>query len=571
MGGVLRYLTKGGAEAPPPRTPVPKSPHFSSDKSLFMRAEPGGKWAESCRSGAQGRPETGQEQMDHAETLLRRLVDNLPGLAWSAQADGYIDFYNQRWYEYTGTTPDHMLGWGWKSVHDPAFLDSVMDRWRHSIQTGERFEMEFPLRRADGTFRWFLTRVEPLQDAKGRVVRWFGTNTDIHRQREESRKAMEANVAKDEFLAMASHELRTPLSAILGWSRLLREGNVDAAMLARGLETIERNAKVQVKLIEDILDGSRIITGNLRLEVRTVDLVSIVHAAVDAMRPAADAKSISLICRLDEDSSPIVGDPERLQQVVWNLLNNAVKFTPERGNVTICFERAAPFVRLVVSDSGQGIDAGFLPFVFDRFRQADSSSTRRHGGLGLGLSLVRCLVEGHGGTVTAESEGLGCGARFTVLLPEGRPHTIETNREPREKRTGPDERGILGGVDILVVDDEADGRELVATVLMMRGAVVRTARDAREAFELYRARPPKVIVSDVGMPEMDGYELISRIRKASRLDTELNAIALTAYVRDQDRIRAFEAGFRIHLSKPVDPTELIEAVAALAGRAPPHS
>lgn len=357
------------------------------------------------------------QDLREAESILRSLVDNLPELAWSAQPDGYIDFYNRRWFDYTGTTAEEMLGWGWTSVHDPAELEKVIERWTYSIQSGERFEMEFPLRRADGQFRWFLTRVEPLRDSSGKIVRWFGTNADIHDQRQEGQKAMEANIAKDEFLATASHELRNPLSAILGWARLLRGGEVSPSMQARGLETIERNAIAQVKLVEDILDGARMIAGKLRLEVVPLDLSEVVLSALETIRPAADAKKIQITTDLDAVAARMVGDPERLQQVVWNLVTNAVKFTPQGGRIGVELRRSGSQLELIVSDSGEGIAADFLPHIFERFRQADASSTRLHGGLGLGLALVRHLVEAHGGTVEAESPGLGSGARFQVRLP----------------------------------------------------------------------------------------------------------------------------------------------------------
>ncbi len=503
--------------------------------------------------------------LSEAEGVLRSLVDHLPELAWSARSDGYIDFYNQRWFEYTGVSSADMLGWGWTQVHDPTMLEGVIERWTHSIETGERFEMEFPLRGADGQFRWFLTRVAPLRDGSGKVVRWFGTNTDIHRQRQEGQKAVEANVAKDEFLATASHELRNPLSAILGWARLLRAGDVDPKMFAKGLETIERNANAQVQLIEDILDGSRIITGNLRLEVTPLDLIQVVQTAVDTLRTAADAKQIQLVTRLDPKAARVVGDPERLQQIVWNLVSNAVKFTPQGGSVEVRLERTAAHLELSVKDSGEGIEPTFLPYVFDRFRQADASSTRRHGGLGLGLALVRHLVEAHGGTVHAESEGIGNGARFLVHLPVRALYVDEETLDAEMAKSSSKSSAILEGVEVLVVDDEPDGRDLVATVLCMQGASVTVASGAEEALALFQKNPVKVIVSDVGMPGMDGYELIRRIRRLSP-ETALGvrAIALTAYVREKDRRLALDAGFQTHLAKPVDPGELVRAVAELS-------
>jgi len=517
---------------------------------------------------------TAQRKLDlklaEAEDVLRSFVNNLPELAWSAQPDGSIDFYNQRWYDYTGSTFEEMRGWGWDKVHDPALLPKVTARWRASLESGEPFEMEFPLRRADGEFRWFLTRVKPVRDSSGRILRWFGVNSDIHEQREAGRRADAASRAKDEFLATASHELRTPLNAILGWARMLRSGQLEASAYARGLETIERNAKVQVRLIEDILDGSRIITGKLHLEIRPLDLTALVRAALDAVRPAADAKGISLALELDPDAARVVGDPERLQQVVWNLANNAVKFTPRGGKVEVRLARSGTSIELSVADTGQGIAPDFLAHVFERFRQAEGSTTRRHGGLGLGLALVRHLIEAHGGTVRAESEGHGLGSRFVALLPVQAVYEAATETE--KPRATPMEAlapnaaaaNSLSGVKIMVVDDELDARELIAIVLRGSGAEVVTASSAAEALDLLVESTPTLMVSDIGMPEVDGYELMRRVRNLTGArGASLPAVALTAYSREADRRLALAAGFQTHVCKPVEPAELVRVIAGL--------
>ena len=509
-------------------------------------------------------------QLGEAELILRNLVNNLPELAWSAAPNGQIDFFNQRWFDYTGTTLEEVEGWGWVKVHDPAILPEVKARWEHSLASGEPFEMEYPLRAADGSFQWFLSRVRGLRDGAGQLVRWIGTNTNIQGQRDTIKRAEEASRTKDEFLATASHELRTPLNAILGWARMLRGGHVDPSAFSRGLETIERNANAQVQLIEDILDGSRIITGKLHLEIRPLDLISLVNAALDAVRPAAEAKGITLTLALEPAAARIIGDPERLQQVVWNLANNAVKFTPKGGAVEIALVRSGASVDLSVSDTGQGIEADFLPFVFDRFRQAEGSTTRRHGGLGLGLALVRHLVEAHGGTVRAESEGPGRGARFVVRLPVQA--VIDAPLPDSELRRGApvsaapvsDSPASLTGVSVLVVDDEDDARLLVATVLRASGAEVTTASGAAQALAQLARGFPKVLISDIGMPEVDGYELMRRIRSSlGTKGAEIPAIALTAYSREQDRRLAMEAGFQTHVSKPVEPAELVRVVGSL--------
>ncbi len=386
---------------------------------------------------------------------------------------------------------------------------------------------------------------------------------------EEARdKADAASRAKDEFLATASHELRTPLNAILGWARLLRGGALEPSIFARGLETIERNALAQVQLIEDILDGSRIITGKLQLEIRSTDLALILHAAVDAFRPAAAAKSIALNLTLDEAASRIQGDPDRLQQVVWNLVNNALKFTPKCGRIDVRLERVGTSTEVSVTDNGQGISPEFLPHVFERFRQADGSTTRRSGGLGLGLALVRHLVEAHGGTVRADSKGEGLGASFTVTLPVQAvyPETVEAIRlAPVGGVSGvPSAAPSLSGVHILVVDDEPDARDLVATLLRAHGAEVAVAKSAESALEQLRVRAPTVLISDIGMPNTDGYSLISSVRALPHPASEVPAIALTAYAREEDRRRALTAGFQSYASKPVEPAALIRLVSELA-------
>jgi PAS domain S-box-containing protein len=383
-------------------------------------------------------------------------------------------------------------------------------------------------------------------------------------------KADLANRAKDEFLATASHELRTPLNAILGWARLLRNDRVDASVFGRGLETIERNAMAQVQLIEDILDGSRIIAGKLHLEIRATDLAAVVNAAVDAVRPAATAKNIGLTLALDPEASRIHGDPDRLQQVVWNLLNNALKFTPKGGNVEVRLDRFGMSIELCVRDDGQGIPLDFLPHVFDRFRQADGSTTRRSGGLGLGLALVRHLVEAHGGSARAESPGAGLGATFIVTLPVQAvfPEAIAASRPKSPEPVVQLARAVqpLIGVTVLAVDDEPDARDLVATLLRAQGAEVRVAGSVDDALHALKEHTPNVIVSDIGMPDKDGYMLIGTVRSLAGDVSRTSAIALTAYAREQDRRRALEAGFDSYIAKPVEPGVLVRLVSELAKR-----
>jgi len=513
------------------------------------------------------------ERLRESEEQLRALADSIPQLAWMAEPDGFIFWYNRRWYEYTGTTPEDMAGWGWQSVHDPEMLTQVIERWQISLQTGESFEMEFPLRRgADGAFRWFLTRIVPLRDLNGRIVRWFGTNTDIEELRQARLQAEEANRLKDEFLATLSHELRTPLNAILGWSQMLQSQHLDESEAKKALATIERSARAQNQLIDDLLDVSRIITGKLRLDVRAVDLGSVIMAAVDAVRPAAEAKNIRLQTLLDPQAGLISGDPDRLQQVVWNLLSNAVKFTPKDGRAQVRLERINSHVEIVVSDTGKGIEPEFLPHVFDRFRQSDGSMTRRHGGLGLGLAIVRQLVELHGGTVSVSSAGADEGATFIVSLPllplRQEPASDVLRVHPRaETGASLDCPPELSGLRVLLVDDEADSRDLLNLVLDSCGANVTIAASAAEAFETIKREKFDVIVSDIGMPGEDGFSLIRKIRELPvEQGGKVPAIALTAYARAEDRVKALRSGFQMHVAKPVEAAELTAIVANLAGR-----
>jgi PAS domain S-box-containing protein len=882
-----------------------------------------------------------------SEQQLRTLADTIPQLAWMAHPDGHIFWYNQRWYDYTGTTPAEMEGWGWQSVHDPEMLSQVLERWRASLETGEPFDMEFPLKGADGVFRWFLTRVNPLRDSRGNLLRWFGTNTDVDEQRraakereqllereqraraetevalnlhrnveerlgllvkasgvllgslsleavqpaildlsrrlisadayavwrqdfqsgawrivasagmseayneqtireekqthhaldepivaedvsqtpllamrrelyeaegiksllavplrihgrasgtltfyyrqprkfsktevrvasalanlsgsaittaelyeEQSRMraeaeaaerrakllaeastllassldyeatlaqvaglavpdladwcavdilgedksiirlavahadpakvewanelqrryppdpndergvpsvlrtgkselypvipdellvasardeehlqimremgftsamivplsvrgrtfgaitfvtaeskrryeepdlafaedlgrraavaienarlyrdAQESNRLKDEFLATVSHELRTPLTAMLGWAHLLRGRQLDEKNAAHALETIERNARSQAQLIDDLLDVSRIITGKLRLDVRPVDPSSFIESAIEAVRPAAEAKDIRIQKVMDTGLVSVAGDPARLQQVVWNLLSNAIKFTPKGGRVQVRLERVNSHIEIAVSDTGAGIEPEFLPHVFERFRQADQTTTRQHGGLGWGLAIVRHLVELHGGAVQAQSPGEGQGATFIVMLPVVPVYQQEHLSErvhPAARDTLPayECSDRLDGLKALVVDDEPDTRELLRVGIGQYGAEVTTAGSAQEALEAIAKERPDLLISDIGMPEVDGYELIRRVRSLSpESGGRVPAIALTAYARTEDRMKALRAGYQMHVPKPVELAELVAVAASLIRRA----
>lgn len=393
----------------------------------------------------------------------------------------------------------------------------------------------------------------------------------LTREEEARADAEAANRLKDEFLATVSHELRTPLNSILGWAQLMRSGKLDQEGSTRALGTIERNTKSLAQIIEDLLDVSRIITGKLRLDVSPIELEPVVAAAVDTIRPASDAKNIQLQVSLDPLVGRISGDPNRLQQVVWNLLTNAIKFTPRGGHVEVRLEPDESSARITVTDSGEGISQDFIPYIFDRFRQADSTFTRLHGGLGLGLAIVRHLVEMHGGSVSAASPGRGMGSTFAVSFPlTATRWSSNVESEGRADWRLPEQvDSNLTGLRVMIVDDELDTRELLVAMLEQRGAEVITADSTADALEkLFRESNgsfPDVLVSDIGMPGQDGIDLITRVReRGSAHGGNIPAIALTAYARDDDRSRALEAGFQRHLAKPVEPSILATTIADLA-------
>jgi PAS domain S-box-containing protein len=439
---------------------------------------------------------------------------------------------------------------------------------------------EYRVRHKDGRYRWVLERALVIRDEQGRVRRLIGQTTDIterkeleaererlYAQEQEARaQAEEANRLKDEFLATVSHELRTPLTAFLGYAELLQRRKRDEAYIARTVEKMARAARTQAQLIEDLLDVSRIVSGKLRIDPEPIDLGAVVRAALDTVRPTVEAKQLRLRVDLGAPQHTILGDASRLQQVVWNLLSNAAKFTPAGGEIGVQLESGPAEVTLTVSDTGQGINREFLPFVFDRFRQADSASDRSYGGLGLGLAIVRHLVELHGGAVTAASAGVGQGAVFTVRLPLAAPGTLAGPR-PAELGAIP---ATLRGLRVLVVDDQPDIVGLVDEILSAAGAEVRTCQSARDALDAVRRWRPAVLVSDIAMPREDGYWLIRQVRALPAEEgRDVPAVALTAFVRMEDRLRVLEAGFQSYASKPVEAAELRATVARLAAGGPP--
>ncbi|MCA1578831.1 MAG: PAS domain S-box protein [Acidobacteria bacterium] len=503
------------------------------------------------------------------------------------------DFRVSRWSESAerlfGWKAEEVIGkhvnqWQFVFADDVDAVALVTNRQREGVEVqGVQRNRNYT---RDGSVLYCEWYNSVLRDDRGKLVSVLSLVLDVtaRKEAEEERAALlirerdarqhaeEADRLKDEFLATLSHELRTPLTSILGWASMIRNGEVEGASAAGAIETIERNARAQARLIDDLLDVSRIITGNLRLDLHPLNLAPIVEAAIDALRPTADVKGIQLRVETLSGDCLVKGDPNRLRQVIWNLLSNAIKFTQRGGLVTITLKCAAGGnARLTVADTGDGIAAEFLPYVFDRFRQAEGSISRKQGGLGLGLAVVRHLVELHGGSIRAESGGLGHGSLFTVDLPlaEERRDPARAEERRREVERRRSRRGSirLDGVHVLLVEDDEDSRKLLDTMLKRYGARVTATKSAAEAFTAVAGDTPDLLISDIGMPDEDGYEFIRKLRalppdKGGRTP----AIALTGYASRKDRERALEAGYQQHIAKPIEQTDMIAAIAALIGR-----
>ncbi len=525
---------------------------------------------------------TGQPGVSTAdETLLAALTaGRTVAWEWDLRSDRVVRTANAPALLGLPVVNEAGHGQSFERMIHPDDREHVRRAVQSALAAGTPVASEFRVVRPDGSVLWVLDDGQFEVDGSGRPLRMRGILRDITEQKvleakleQAHREAEAANQAKDQFLATLSHELRTPLNAILGWASILRGSGLGEAELRQGLEVIERNARIQTQLIDDLLDMSRIISGKMRLDIQPVDPVSFIGAAIDTVRPAAEAKGIRLTSLLDPGTGPITGDPNRLQQVVWNLLSNAVKFTGKNGRVQVLLERVNSHIEITVADTGVGISAESLPHVFDRFHQGDVSPTRVTSGLGLGLAIVKHLVELHGGTVSVSSAGEGQGATFTIALPLT---VVQRDAEPSE-RLHP--RGLtpvasafrrvdLSGVKVLVVDDQVDALELIKRVLEECDAEVLAAGSADEALRALQAAAPHVLVTDIGMPDVDGYELLRRVRAMEPArGGRLPAIALTAFARSEDRTRALRAGFLAHVAKPVEPTELVATVASVVGRA----
>jgi len=528
-----------------------------------------------------------QNARDAVETSERRyssLVAATTSLVCTADAQGRFVAPQHSWADYTGQSWDEHRGYGWQDAFHPEDQERVRSTWREALASRSPFVVEARLRHAaSDAYHWAIARAVAVPGPDGAPQEWVGTVIDVddrlraererdnllEREQHARSVAEGANRAKDQFLAMVSHELRNPLSPILAWSRLLQSPDLAEEKRLQGLQAIERGARSQAQLIGDLLDISRIVSGKLRLDVRPLDLAPVIEAAIETVRPSAEARQVRLNVILDPRSGPIAGDPERLQQVAWNLLSNAVKFTPKGGRVSVQLARINSHVELTVSDTGEGIPAELLPHVFERFWQAEAGTTRQRGGLGLGLAIVRHLVELHGGTVAVHSDGAGSGTSFRVDLPL-MAVTSDARDPARRHPTGedgpsPGHETRLERVRVLVVDDEPDTVAVVQALLALQGADVRTARSTPDALAVLDQWRPDVLVSDIGMPGDDGYALIARVRARAGTDSgAIPAVALTAYARVEDRIRVLAAGFDMHVAKPIDPAELVAVVARLA-------
>lgn len=519
---------------------------------------------------------------------LAAIVASSDDAIYSKSLDGIVTSWNKAAEQMYGYRDEEIVGSPVAVLVPPNRADEV-PRVLERLSRGETTErLETVRMRKDGTYLDVALTISPIKDDEGRVVAASTIARDITarklaeeeraellRREHEAREAAEAaNRLKDEFLAVVSHELRTPLNAVLGWARMTTSRNLEGQSLAHALETIERNAAGLALIIDDLLDVSRVVAGRLELLSEPVDLVAVARAALDVIRPVALEKGIELQFSPDPDASELVtGDPGRLRQAIDNLLVNAIKFTPGGGRVEVSVRRVEAVLQVSVSDTGEGIDAAFLPLVFDRFRQADAGTARQHGGLGLGLAIVRQLVERHRGTVHAASAGKGRGATFTVELPIRTADATGATPTPAERRGGHSPSPELGDerlddLHVLVVDDDADNRTLTALLLTQRGATVDAVASAREAVQLYQVEPPDILVTDIGLPDLDGYGLLREIReRESPHGRFVPAIALTGYGGAETRQRVFEAGFQSHIVKPFDAAELVMTVAALASRA----
>ena len=518
------------------------------------------------------------EEAERRESYYKMIADAIPHLVWTASAGAGFEFFSNQWLAFTGVPTHQQLGFAWVDVVvHPDDSVSVRRVITGAMERGERFELVHRLLTTSGDFRWVRSVGAPFLPPGAIAQTWFGTSTDIHEQKiaqderdgllESERAARtQAELAvklKDEFVITLSHELRTPLHAILGWTEILKRDSRDETRRAKALDVIYRNAQLQAQMVSDLLEMSSILSGRMRLDLQRVDLSDIVEQVLSTVEPTAQAKGVRLMSDL-EIHDAVSGDPSRLQQMVWNLLVNAIKFTPRDGHVEVRLERAGNELVLSVIDNGKGIAPEFLPHVFDRFRQEDTGIRRESGGLGLGLSIVKQLVELHGGHADVASDGPGHGAVFRLHLPLAPYQLTALAHEAGRQRRIPGAQA-LAGVRVLVVDDEHDARGLIEQILIDSGAIVELAAGGEQALAQMQQCAPDLVLSDLGMPGMDGYDFIRRLRaqEASSAKERVPAVALTALAGSHDRQNALKAGFQSHIAKPVNSSELIEMCVSL--------
>jgi PAS domain S-box-containing protein len=503
--------------------------------------------------------ENAANALEESEERFRAVANSMTQLAWIARPDGHLFWYNQRWYDYTGATPEQMEGWGWQTVHDPEELPKVLEQWKRSISTGEPFEMTFPMRGADGGFRQFLTRAFPLKDAENRVMQWFGTNTDVD-ELSRTEKALNAariaaetaNKVKDRFLAVLSHELRTPLTPVLMTAAALEHDPWLRADVREEMTMIKRNIELETKLIDDLLDLSRIASGKIELKIENIDLNEAVMHTCTICRPQLLERKQRLELELGNDIGAIPADPARLQQILWNVLKNAVKFTAPEGRIVLSTARLdAERCEVRVRDSGIGIERELVPLIFNAFEQGDVQITRKFGGLGLGLAISKALVELHGGTIRAESEGVNQGATFVIELPRSKAAPASPGRIG-------DAGGAIekGAIRLLLVEDHPDTARTLARLLRKGGYTVTEAADVASALAAVEREEFDLVVSDLGLPDGDGYDLMRAVGERRSVP----GIAMSGYGMEEDIKRSREAGFSEHLVKPISYRDLVWAI-----------
>lgn len=509
-----------------------------------------------------------REALRESEQRLRFVLDSMPQKVFTADTTGAVTYFNRQWSEFTGLTFEQIRDWGWTEFIHPDDLEENTRVWKHAVETGEPLLFDHRFRGADGEYRWHSSRVAPMRDADGRIIMWIGSNTDIDDVMRTREALEEASRRKDEFLATVSHELRTPMTSILGWTALMTMCSLDEPTQREGIDSIHRSALAQAELIDDILDVARVMTGKLHLTIEPLDLNGLVRAAIAVVVPAADAKELKIEFALFEQDLPsISGDATRLQQVAWNLLSNAVKFTPVGGTITVRVFSDDALVHVVVRDTGIGIHPDFLPYAFDRFAQQEVGAGRRHGGLGIGLAVVKQLVELHGGTVSVSSEGEGQGSVFTVSFPvrERRADRAATAAGVAPGEASPPEPlPSIDNLRLLLIDDSGEARRTIAAILRQFGAKVTEASTAAEALALFGSDRFDLLICDVAMPGEDGYSFIRRIRAEEEASSRTPAMAFTAFGRPSEEKIALDHGFDLYLQKPVEPDALIRRIATTA-------